>query len=60
MSNYTNRSPYPTLHLIREASLSKATAASPDSADICLRNIDTLNKLGLAECLALDVDAPSG
>jgi hypothetical protein len=60
LSNYTNRAPYPTLHLIREASLSKATAAFPESADIYLRNIDTLNKLGLAGWLALDVDASSG
>jgi hypothetical protein len=58
LANYTNRAPYPTLHLIREASLSKATAAFPDSADIYQRNIDTLNKLGLAGWQKLGVDAP--
>jgi hypothetical protein len=59
LSNYTNRSPYPTLHLIREASLSKATAAFPDAADIYQHNIDTLNTLGLAGWQALDVDPPA-
>jgi hypothetical protein len=59
LSNFTNRAPYPTLHLIREASLSKATAAFPDSADIYQHNIDTLNKLGLAGWHALDVDPPA-
>jgi hypothetical protein len=58
LSNYTNRAPYPTLHLIREASLSKATAAFPDAEDIYQHNIDTLNKLGLAGWQALEVDPP--
>ena len=59
IANYTNRAPYPTLHLIREASLARATAAFPDAADIYERNIETLNELGLAGWLALDVDAPA-
>lgn len=59
IGNFTNRSPYPTLHLIREASLAKATAAFPDAADIYERNIDTLNALGLAGWRALEVDAPA-
>jgi uncharacterized protein len=59
ISNYTNRAPYPTLHLIREASLAKATAAFPDAADIYERNIETLDKLGIEGWRALDVDAPA-
>lgn len=46
ISNYTNRAPYPTLHLLREASLDRAVAAFPDAADIYERNIETLEKLG--------------
>ena len=58
VANYTNRAPYPTLHLIREASLARATAAFPDAADIYGRNIETLRELGLAGWRALEVDAP--
>jgi hypothetical protein len=58
IANFTNRAPYPTLHLLREASLSRATAAFPEAADIYERNIETLNKLGLDGWRALDVDAP--
>jgi hypothetical protein len=58
VANYTNRAPYPTLHLIREDSLAKATAAFPDAADIYLRNIETMRRLGLEGWRALDVDAP--
>ncbi|UOO81495.1 DUF1415 domain-containing protein [Uruburuella testudinis] len=46
ISNYTNRSPYPTLHLIRESSIAKAAAAFPDAADIFERNIALLEKMG--------------
>jgi hypothetical protein len=59
IANHTNRAPYPTLHLIREASLARATAAFPDAADIYERNIETLNELGLEGWRALDVDAPA-
>jgi hypothetical protein len=57
IANYTNRAPYPTLHLLREASLAKATAAFPDAADIYERNIETLHELGLEGWRALDVSA---
>ena len=46
IDNYTNRAPYPTLHLLREASIDRAVAAFPDAADIFERNIETLRKLG--------------
>ena len=44
--NYTNRSPYPMLHLLREASLEKAIAATPDIDEIPGRNVETMNRLG--------------
>ena len=44
-ANWTNRSPYALLHLLREASISKAVAAVPDSAKIPARNIATLENL---------------
>ena len=59
MANYTNRAPYPTLHLIREDSLARATAAFPDAAEIYERNIETMHKLGEDGWRALDVGAPN-
>lgn len=53
IANHTNRSPYPTLHLLREASLDRAVAAFPDAAEIYERNIETLEKLGHAGWNAL-------
>jgi len=46
IDNYSNRSPYPTLHLIRESSIEQAVEAFPDAADIYETNIQTLRKLG--------------
>lgn len=46
ITNYTNRSPYPTLHLLREASIDQAVAAFPEAAQIFDKNIETMNKLG--------------
>jgi hypothetical protein len=46
ITNYTNRSPYPTLHLIREASVDRAVAAFPDAADIFEKNMETMERLG--------------
>ncbi len=45
--NCTNRAPYPTLHLLREASLDKAVAAYPDADVIVERNLQTMAKLGI-------------
>ncbi len=44
-ANFTNRSPYPMLHLLREASVSRAVAAFPDPSAIFERNIATLRGL---------------
>ena len=46
IGNYTNRSPYPTLHLIREDSIAKAAQAFPDASAIFERNISLLEKMG--------------
>ena len=46
IENYTNRSPYPMLHLLREASIDRAIAAVPDTDEIYRRNIRTLRALG--------------
>jgi len=46
IENYSNRSPYPTLHLLREASIARAAAVFPDASQIFERNIETLRRLG--------------
>ena len=47
IENYTNRAPYPILHLLREASIERAVDAFPDAADIYERNEATMRRLGL-------------
>ncbi len=46
-SNYTNRAPYPTLHLLREDSVARAVDAFPDPDVIVERNIQTLDRIGV-------------
>ena len=48
-ANYTNRSPYPMLHLIREARLEQALANYPDPESIPERNIEFARNKGLDE-----------
>lgn len=57
ITNFTNRSPYPTLHLLREESIDRAVAAFPDAADIYEKNMDVLRELGPQGWDALDVGA---
>ncbi len=45
-SNFTNRSPYPMLHLIREASIEKALKNYPKPEKIPIRNIEYTKKMG--------------
>ena len=59
ISNYTNRSPYPTLHLLREDSVSRAVDAFPDADSIVDRNIETLDKLGMEGWRKLFADTPA-
>jgi len=54
VGNATNRAPYPTLHLLREDSVSRAVDAFPDAEAIFGRNIDTLEALGPDGWAALD------
>ena len=53
ITNFTNRAPYPTLHLLREASIDRAVAAFPDAEDIFGKNMETLEALGHAGWQAL-------
>ena len=46
IGNYTNRSPYPILHLLREASIERAVDAFPEAEMIFEKNMETLRKLG--------------
>jgi uncharacterized protein len=56
IENYTNRSPYPMLHLLREESLERAVESVPDTDAIFERNIDTMKKLGLKRWQELFAD----
>jgi len=47
IDNYTNRSPFPILHLLRESSIDRAVAAFPEASAIFERNIATMRDLGL-------------
>ncbi|MEJ5991465.1 DUF1415 domain-containing protein [Ramlibacter sp. PS3R-8] len=57
ITNFTNRAPWPTLHLLREESIDRAVAAFPDAAAIYEANMDTLRRLGPDGWRALDVGA---
>ena len=58
IENYSNRSPYPMLHLLREASIARALAAFPEASEIFERNIATLRRLGHDGWRRLWVDEP--
>ena len=57
VTNNTNRSPYPMLHLLREASMDLAVAAFPEARLIYQRNIETMRRLGVAGWAALGLSA---
>jgi hypothetical protein len=57
ITNYTNRAPYPTLHLLREESVDRAVAAFPKAEAIFETNMQTMQDLGPAGWAALGVDA---
>ena len=60
ITNYTNRAPYPTLHLMREASIDRAVQAFPEAEAIFEVNMATMEKLGHEGWAALDVGPPRG
>jgi uncharacterized protein len=53
VENYTNRSPYPMLHLLREESVSRVAGDADELAEIPRRNIETLRGLGKARILEM-------
>ena len=52
-SNYTNRAPHPTVHLIREQQLAEAIATYNNPENIPERNIQVMRDLGIEGILAL-------
>jgi hypothetical protein len=46
IENYTNRSPYPMLHILREASVTWAVESMPEAVLIPTKNVETMKKLG--------------
>ncbi len=46
-ANYTNRSPYPMVHILREDSVTRAIEHYPNTEEIPQRNIDFANQKGL-------------
>ncbi|EJN06044.1 DUF1415 domain-containing protein [Herbaspirillum sp. YR522] len=48
IENFSNRSPFPVLHLLRESSIDRAVAAYPEASAIFERNMATLRQLGLS------------
>jgi hypothetical protein len=59
VTNYTNRSPYPVLHLLRESSIARAVQAYPQTELIYQRNMRTLEQLGVDGWQQLFTEPPS-
>ncbi len=57
ITNFTNRAPYPTLHLLRESSIDQAVEAFPEAEAIFEVNMETMERLGLKGWDALQVGA---
>ncbi len=55
--NYTNRSPYPVFHIIREDALTEAIDNFPNIEDVPNSNIDKMNKLGIQKLKELLIKA---
>ena len=47
ITNYTDRAPYPTLHLLRESSIDRALQAIPNAESIFEVNMNTMRRIGL-------------
>jgi hypothetical protein len=58
IGNYTNRAPYPTLHLLREDSLDRAVQAFPEAEAIYEKNMETLERMGHVGWSALGLHTP--
>ena len=59
VENYTNRSPFPMLHVIREESLQRAIIDYPDVDQIPLRNIELMRQMGKEKLMALNYKSGS-
>jgi uncharacterized protein len=59
VTNFTNRSPYPTIHLLREESIERAVQAFPEPEAIYEANMQRLRELGTQGWIALDVGRTS-
>jgi hypothetical protein len=59
MSHFTNRSPFPMLHLLREASVERAVGSGEDAATIVARNLKTVRGLGPEGWKRLGLPNPS-
>jgi uncharacterized protein len=55
ITNFTNRAPYPTLHLLRESSIDQAVEAFPEAEAIFEVNMATMKRLGVEGWSALEV-----
>ena len=60
VTNCTNRAPYPTLHLLREASIDRAVEVFPEAEAIYERNIKVLEAMGMEGWIALEVGPQAG
>lgn len=58
IENATNRSPWPTLHLLRESSVDRAIDSGIDTEAIYERNVELLRRLGAEGWRALGLDGP--
>jgi hypothetical protein len=58
VTNCTNRAPFPTLHLLREASLERAIESHPDTSQIYEANMETMRRLGHSGWNALGLSEP--
>lgn len=59
ITNYTNRAPFPMMHLIRESSIARAVAVFPQAEEIYEKNMATLETLGHVGWNALMAAPPS-
>jgi uncharacterized protein len=60
MGNYTNRAPFPILHLLREDSVARAVESFPEPESIYEKNLQTLTNLGLKGWTDLGLMHPGG
>jgi hypothetical protein len=60
VTNHTNRSPFPMLHLLRETSVAAALATFPEASGIYERNLETMRRLGPEGLARLNLRPPAG